>query len=401
MRYGKQLPGDLLSINQVMDVFRQLQELHGLGLVHRDIRAPNVLLFNGTTQLIDYGFSAEEEEAFKGRVPSTISDIMGFGAKNPPWTRSMDIEMLFRLVDKNAEMRLHQPTANTSSILQVGGSSTFGKVDDSLKSKAKAKGAAAKKAKADMDDSEDIKLPKKAPIKRAPAKKLAPKKKEMSDSEDEGDFLESDDEDTKPVKKAPVKKAPEKKAPVKKTPANKAPVKKAPVKKAPVKKTPAKKAPVKKAPEKKAPLKKTPAKKADMSDSEDEGDLHDEYTESVPSDDESDYEDVKPVKRAPVKRVAAKKVVEPDDEMISGDSKPVRKAPARAASKPTQKAAAAKASPKASPEVAAKASTKADSADISSFFGKKRGRGQDAKGAPPSKLVRHCPKRSHSHMYSS
>ena len=380
MRYGKQLPGDLLSINQVMDVFRQLQELHGLGLVHRDIRAPNVLLFNGTTQLIDYGFSAEEEEAFKGRVPSTISDIMGFGAKNPPWTRSMDIEMLFRLVDKNAEMRLHQPT-NTSSILQVGGSSTFGKVDDSLKSKAKAKGAAAKKAKADMDDSEDIKLPKKAPIKRAPAKKLAPKKKEMSDSEDEGDFLESDDEDTKPVKKAPVKKAP--------------------VKKAPVKKTPAKKAPVKKAPEKKAPLKKTPAKKADMSDSEDEGDLHDEYTESVPSDDESDYEDVKPVKRAPVKRVAAKKVVEPDDEMISGDSKPVRKAPARAASKPTQKAAAAKASPKASPEVAAKASTKADSADISSFFGKKRGRGQDAKGAPPSKLVRHCPKRSHSHMYSS
>ena len=109
---------------------------------------------------------------------------------------------------------------------------TIRKVDTSMKSKPKAKGAAAKKAapakttkkaKADMDDdSEDIKPAKKAPIKRAPAKKAASKKKEMSDSEDEGDFLESDDEDSKPAKKAPVKKAAVKKAPVKRAPAKKA-----------------------------------------------------------------------------------------------------------------------------------------------------------------------------------
>ena len=99
MRYGTRLPGDLLSIKQVMDVFHQLQELHEIGKVHRDIRAPNVLLFNGKTQLIDFGFSVVEGRTFRGSVPSTISDIMELRRNDPPWTRirSMDIEMLFRL----------------------------------------------------------------------------------------------------------------------------------------------------------------------------------------------------------------------------------------------------------------------------------------------------------------
>ena len=68
-------------------VLLSLQLLHACGRVHRDVRSPNVLFFNGHAQLIDFGYSAaigeEQEEA-----PTTSRKMVPLCVwQEVPWTR--------------------------------------------------------------------------------------------------------------------------------------------------------------------------------------------------------------------------------------------------------------------------------------------------------------------------
>ena len=111
----KRLAGQKAQVNELvrntrLGVTTSLNLLHATKRVHRDVRSPNVVLFHGRAQLIDYGFSATFDD--QKRAPSAAREIMDksdFTRVTATWTTTDDHLMFQHLL-------LHLDTLNQQGI---------------------------------------------------------------------------------------------------------------------------------------------------------------------------------------------------------------------------------------------------------------------------------------------